>query len=150
MPLQLQEVIRVGEERERQAAARSRLATAEEMKSHYLNCLHMMVNTGITTPLISYLHWPILVLAGADGNGQITPTSAMAKDGDTVVGMTTTSLDNSAQRVCINKGVTSKKVSVRGAALRNKIGGGPQKGSVGMSDKQTKLSVASRQSQRRH
>lgn len=81
-----------------------------------------------------------MVIAGAEQRDDKADT----------VGMTTTSLDNSAQRVCINKGVTSKKVPVRGAALRTKIGGGPQKGSIGMSDRRTKLSVASRQGQKRH
>ena len=40
----------MGEEREREAAARARLTTAQEMKTHYLNCLHMMVNTHTTPP----------------------------------------------------------------------------------------------------
>ena len=50
--VQLQEVVRAGEERERQAVAQSRLAVAQEMKTHYLNCLHMMVNTHPTAGMV--------------------------------------------------------------------------------------------------
>ena len=52
---QLQEVIRVAEERQQQAVVRTRLATAEEMKTHYLHCLHVMVNSQ-TTPSDSGCH----------------------------------------------------------------------------------------------
>ena len=43
--LQLEEVVRVGRERQQQAVAQCRLATAQEMKAHYLSCLHVMVNS---------------------------------------------------------------------------------------------------------
>ena len=48
-PSQLEEVVRVGREREQQAVAKCRLATAEEMKTHYLSCLHLMVNSSTGT-----------------------------------------------------------------------------------------------------
>lgn len=34
-----------GREREKKAVADCRLVTAQEMRTHYLNCLHTMVNT---------------------------------------------------------------------------------------------------------
>lgn len=42
-------MLKVGEERERQSVARARLTTAQEMKTHYLNCLHIMINNSQTT-----------------------------------------------------------------------------------------------------
>ena len=74
-PPQLQEVVRAGAERERHAVARARLASAQEMKAHYLSCLHAVVNT---TPAVSAIP-PATALEGGREEGSVEATVSSSR-----------------------------------------------------------------------